>query len=701
MADDRQKAVATANAYHQGNIAGLDQAETRRLVASTVLTESSGGDLAVTNRQGYVGRYQAGAGWLVEAGYVDRQKYDQAFKASGARTEWEWATTGGMTRFLRDDGNWKDGLSLDKYKASADLQDKAFKTNSDKLYAHAVRDHLLDANSPAERVAGFLKASHLGGYGAGKAVLEGRPVHADANGTTPYKYYNDIARNGDGLDQLMARGGRDHATPARAPDAQTPTPARTAEAPAPFAASAFLRQQTPEVRAYLDLVAWKEVGHSLNADGSPSGYRERNGVAGSRGLMPESAIADNGTLPRDELRYNVGRYQMKLVDVEDMRNRYDRKIDDFSPESQDRIAVAKMRDRGVMRELEQGDIRGAIERGGKEWASLPGSPYGQVQRGYTVDKAVDYYEQRLAFHRALDRGQPPPAQAETPAASRDPMADGVLKHGERGDAVKHLQEALNKAGIRDDKGQPLPTTGYYGDMTEAAVRKYQTQHGLDVDGKAGRDTLGSLGLAQKPGQERAPTPAQPAHPQETQPPAQPPQQQPQPQPAPQPPQPQAPAQSGETPPAPRSDTGATAPPKPDAPKPDAPAQGGGQPSIADPKHPDHRLYEQAMANLQQLGPSGGFKSQDELTKAAAAVAADAKASGLGSIDHVAKANTPNGQTLLIAVEGNPTNPASKNSYIDYTQATTQTVAQSSRMAEAVKPVEAQVAQEQARSVSGR
>lgn len=673
MADDRQKAVATANAYHQGNIAGLDQAETRRLVASTVLTESSGGDLAVTNRQGYVGRYQAGAGWLVEAGLVDREKYDKAFKASGARTEWEWATTGGMTRFLRDDGNWKGGLSLDKYKASADLQDKAFKTNCDKLYAHVVRDHLLDANSSAERVAGFLKASHLGGYGAGKAVLEGRPVRADANGTTPYKYYNDIARNGDGLDQLMTRGGRDHAPAARTPDARTPTPARTPEAPAPFAASPFLRQQTPEVRAYLDLVAWKEVGHSLNADGSPSGYRERNGVPGSRGLMPESAIADNGTLPRDELRYNVGRYQMKLVDVEDMRNRYDRRIDDFSPESQDRIAVAKMRDRGVMRELEQGDIRGAIERGGKEWASLPGSPYGQVQRGYTVEKAVDYYEQRLAFHRALDRGQPPPAHTETPAASRDPMADGVLKHGERGDAVKHLQEALNKAGVRDDKGQPLPTTGYYGDLTEAAVRKYQAQHGLSVDGKAGHDTLGALGLPQKPGQERATTPA---HPPETS------------------PSPQ------------RSDAGATPPPnsdpqKPDAPKPEAPAHGGGQPSIADPKHPDHRLYEQALSNLQQLGPSGGFKSQDELVKAAAAVAADAKATGLSSIDHISKTNAVNGQTLLVAVEGSPLSPAAKNSYIDYTQATTQTVEQSSRMAEAAKAPEAQVAHEQARSVSGR
>ncbi|MGN6153243.1 MAG: hypothetical protein ACTHOH_14740, partial [Lysobacteraceae bacterium] len=50
----------------------------------------------------------------------------------------------------------------------------------------------------------------------------------------------------------------------------------------------------------------------------------------------------------------------------------------------------------------------------------------------------------------------------------------------------------------------------------------------------------------------------------------------------------------------------------------------------------------------------------------------------------AKTNTPNGQTLLVAVEGNPTNPASKNSYIDYGQATTQTVDQSTRMAETAR-----------------
>ncbi len=207
-ADDRRKAAATASTYDQGNIKGLDDATTRRLVASTVLTESHGGDLAVTNKQGYVGRYQAGASWLVEAGYVDRDKYNAAYKASGHKSEWDWAVSGGMTKFLERDFNWKNGLDLDQYKASADLQDKAFKTNSDKLYDRAVKNGLLDADDSPEKVAGFLKASHIGGYGAGRNVLQGKSVHSDANGTSPYDYYNDIVKNRDGLNQVMGRGGQ-------------------------------------------------------------------------------------------------------------------------------------------------------------------------------------------------------------------------------------------------------------------------------------------------------------------------------------------------------------------------------------------------------------------------------------------------------------------------------------------------------------
>jgi peptidoglycan hydrolase-like protein with peptidoglycan-binding domain len=293
-----------------------------------------------------------------------------------------------------------------------------------------------------------------------------------------------------------------------------PTSPSAPNVPSNFNASNFLKQQTPEVRAYLDLVAWKEVHQSLNADGSPSGYRERNGVPGSRGLMPESAIADNGKLPTDELRYNVGRYQMKNVDVEHMRKAYDSKIDDFSPESQDRIAVAKMKYRGVMQELQEGDIRGAIKKGGQEWASLPGSPYGQVQKGYTVDQAVDYYNQRLAFHKALDKGgqTQSPAQPDTPsnkptvpAGQNGAMKDGVLEKGEKGEDVRKLQEALNNAGARDAKGNKLTPDSDYGDRTKEAVENYQRSRGLKVDGEAGPDTLKALRENKPPVQQNEPT----------------------------------------------------------------------------------------------------------------------------------------------------------------------------------------------------
>lgn len=230
MADRREKAVATANEYDQGNIAGLDAAMTRRLVASTVMTESNGGDLAITNKQGYVGRYQAGAGWLSDAGYVDKHKLDAAMKHDGfdpekvRGAEWKWASSGGMSRFLQDSHNWKDGLSLDKYKASGDLQDKAFKINSDKSYRQAIKDGVLHEDDKAETVAGFLKARHIAGYGGAKAAVTGGRAIRDANGTSNYDYLHDITRNRDGLNQYMTR---DPKSLNQAPDDAKPTPAHT------------------------------------------------------------------------------------------------------------------------------------------------------------------------------------------------------------------------------------------------------------------------------------------------------------------------------------------------------------------------------------------------------------------------------------------------------------------------------------------
>ncbi len=500
--------------------------------------------------------------------------------------------------------------------------------------------------------------------------------------------------------------------PAQQPTTQQPTATNTPSTPAnPAPQSAgdktFLEKQTPEVRAYLDLVALKEVNKSLNADGSPTGYLERNGVKGSMGFMPQSAIADNGTLPRDELRYNVGRYQMKQVDVDDMRARYDKKIDDFSPESQDRIAVAKMKYRGVMEPLENGDIRSAIKKGGQEWASLPGSPYGQVQSGYTADQAVEYYNKRLAFHQAQDRGQNAPTQGESkpsPSQGTGALADGVLKQGEKGEDVRKLQEALNKNGAK------LEADGNFGPATKAAVESYQRSHSLDTDGVAGAKTLASLGMAQTqstpvaatippPPQVVQPNPQQPItseKPQATAPNA------PTPPANAQPAQPAAPnaptppaandhghshAPTQQTPPANAQPAQPAAPNAPTPPASAQPAQTEKLP-ISNPTHPDNKLYQQALSNLEQLGPSGGFKSRGDLENAAASVAADAKLTKppLTEITHISKTTAPNGQTFLVATQGDPTNPGANRSYIDYNQATTQTVAQSTSMAEAQKPV---------------
>jgi peptidoglycan hydrolase-like protein with peptidoglycan-binding domain len=264
-------------------------------------------------------------------------------------------------------------------------------------------------------------------------------------------------------------------------------------------------------------------------------------------------------------------------------------------------------------------------------------------------------------------------------------SDTLLIKEERGDGVKRLQEALNSAGIRDAEGKPLPTTGYYGDMTEAAVRKYQEQKGLEVDGKAGKDTLTALGIY--PGQQQTPagnpraTPTTAdahGHSHEPTPPTA---------------SDKPPVSTGNTPNSPQTvpaapnahghshePTPATATDKPQTP---APAGSG---LISSPDYPDkklHGLYQQAVSNLEQLGASGGFKSREELEKAAAAVAVDAKATGLKEIDHISRTTGPSGQNFLVAVQGDPTNPTSKSSYIDYGQAVNQTVEQSTRMGEKI------------------
>lgn len=67
----------------------------------------------------------------------------------------------------------------------------------------------------------------------------------------------------------------------------------------------------------------------------------------------------------------------------------------------------------------------------------------------------------------------------------------TLKKGDVGDDVKAMQQALL------DQGYSLggnPATGKFASATEKAVRQFQKDHGLTVDGVAGKNTITALGL---------------------------------------------------------------------------------------------------------------------------------------------------------------------------------------------------------------
>lgn len=306
------------------------------------------------------------------------------------------------------------------------------------------------------------------------------------------------------------------------------------------------------------------------------------------------------------------------------------------------------------------------------------------------------------------------AQGITPRAMPgSPMADGSLSVNERGPEVARMQEALRQRGFE------LTPDGVYGNGTRGIVEQYQRQNGLPPTGTADRDTLSSLGVTQIVPLPNAATPTAPTSPPpanvppaspETPPPAN-----AQPNPAnpatPSTPPANVPPASPETPPAnaqpnpanPATPANPANPANPAPDRPQAPPTTNDQvsqptqndrPLMSNPNHPDHKLYQQAVANLEQLGPSGGFRSREEMEKAAASVAADAKATGLNQIDHISKTSGPNGQSYLVAVQGDPTSPAAKNSYIDYNQATSQTVAQSTAMSDAQKPPTQQPAEQQ-------
>ena len=163
----------------------------------------------------------------------------------------------------------------------------------------------------------------------------------------------------------------------------------------------------------------------------------------------------------------------------------------------------------VVRDPKSGELMISQSRGGEgvELSSLDRYLERKQANGVKLYATDPLAEARtLLQDKQQDRIQGQ-TQASNPQAPRTAAADGMFKHGEKGEDIRHLQDTLNKLGYRDQQGRSLKEDGGFGDRTREALQAYQQAHGLKADGIAGPQTLEALKKS-----EQAPLLSDPRHP---------------------------------------------------------------------------------------------------------------------------------------------------------------------------------------------
>jgi uncharacterized protein (TIGR02594 family) len=145
----------------------------------------SGNNYAAVNRLGYCGRWQFGAGALVDTGYVRAGTTNRALLSPTA-----WTGKDGVN-------NRADWL------ARPDAQDAAMLTYTRAHYKSLADHGELAPTSSAARIAGLLAAAHLMGIGGARKLVDGTITH-DANGTTTLRYYERLSLALGGSGRLEA-----------------------------------------------------------------------------------------------------------------------------------------------------------------------------------------------------------------------------------------------------------------------------------------------------------------------------------------------------------------------------------------------------------------------------------------------------------------------------------------------------------------
>ena len=104
---------------------------------------------------------------------------------------------------------------------------------------------------------------------------------------------------------------------------------------------------------------------------------------------------------------------------------------DFSPKSQTLGAIALVAGRGALADVLEGRIEDAVRKCNREWASLPGSPYGQPV--VTMEKFLEEYQEGLQVFAATPEeadewNTPLPGSPAPPAVVVTPGKSSILEN---------------------------------------------------------------------------------------------------------------------------------------------------------------------------------------------------------------------------------------------------------------------------------
>lgn len=127
-------------------------------------------------------------------------------------------------------------------------------------------------------------------------------------------------------------------------------------------------------QAFLDMVALSEIGAALLEE-TDNGYNVLVGATAGNPLTFGDYSAHPDILNRALNSTAAGRYQINFPTFKTLSSQTG--LTDFSPETQDAMAIQLCANKGALADIDAGNLQSAIAKCAPVWASLPGWTYGQ------------------------------------------------------------------------------------------------------------------------------------------------------------------------------------------------------------------------------------------------------------------------------------------------------------------------------------